>query len=60
VREREQVMSVTVTVELGELDIITTQDDREAAIKEARETIAEEYGFDFSRTCTYTIEGDGE
>lgn len=51
-------MSIEIKVSLGEVYITTTQDEVSKAIEEARATIGEEYGFDFSRTCAYTIEGE--
>lgn len=49
-------MSIEVKVSLGDYYITTTQDDKELALKEAEETIANEYGLHLADNAEYTIE----
>jgi hypothetical protein len=53
-------MSIEVKVSLGDTYIITTQEDKELAIKEARQTVENEYGYAVADSAEYTIEGEGE
>jgi len=51
-------MSIEVKVTLGDYYIITTQDDKELAIKEAKQTIENEYGYAVAESANYSIEGE--
>jgi len=45
---------------LGEISIAVTADNDLDAYAKAKESIAEEFGYDFSKDVTYEIEGEGE
>ena len=51
-------MSIEIKVSLGEIFITTTQDDKELAIKEAMETIANEIGESYAKSSQYEVVGD--
>ena len=51
-------MSIEVKVSLGDYYIITTQEDKELAIKEAKQTIENEYGYEVAESADYAIEGE--
>lgn len=51
-------MSIEVKVSLGDYYVITTQDDKELAIKEAKQTIENEYGYALADSAEYAIEGE--
>lgn len=51
-------MSIEIKVSLGEIFITTTQDDKELAIKEAIETIANEIGETYAKSSQYEVVGD--
>ena len=51
-------MSIEIKVSLGEIFITTTQDDKELAIKEAMETIANEIGETYAKSSQYEVMGD--
>ena len=49
-----------INAKLGEIAItVKAEDDLDAYVK-AKETIAEEFGYDFSKDVTYEIEGEGK
>jgi hypothetical protein len=52
-------MSVEIKVSLGDYYIITTQEDRELAIKEAKQTVESEFGYAVADSADYTVEGEG-
>jgi hypothetical protein len=51
-------VSIEVKVSLGDYYVITTQDDKKLAIKEAKQTIENEYGYTVSESADYSIEGE--
>lgn len=51
-------MSIEIKVSLGDIYITTTQDDKDAAIKEAMETIAKECGQMLANSSSYAVIGD--
>jgi hypothetical protein len=51
-------MSIEIKVSLGDYYIITTQDNKEMAIKEAKQTIENEYGYAVAESADYSIEGE--
>jgi hypothetical protein len=51
-------MSIEIKVSLGEIFITTTQDDKELAIKEAIDTIANEIGLTYAESSQYEVVGD--
>jgi hypothetical protein len=53
-------VSIEIKVSLGDIYIITTQDNKELALQEAMQTISSEYGSQLSDSAKYTIEGEVE
>lgn len=51
-------MSIEIKVALGDYYVITTQDDKELALKEAKQTIENEYGYALAESADYSIEGE--
>lgn len=51
---------IEIKVSLGDIYILTTQEDRELAIKEAKDTIEREYGYAMADSADYTVEGEGK
>jgi len=50
-------MSMEIKVSLGNIYITTTQDDKDAAIQEAMQTIAQECGQMLADSSSYTVVG---
>jgi len=53
-------MTIEIKVSLGDYYVITTQENKELAIKEARQTVENEYGYAVADSAEYTVEGEGE
>jgi len=51
-------VSIEIKVSLGDYYVITTQEDRELAIKEARQTVENEYGYAVADSADYAVEGE--
>ena len=51
-------MSIEIKVSLGDIYILTTQDDKELAIKEAKQTIENELGYAIADSANYAVEGE--
>lgn len=51
-------MSIEIKVSLGDIYIITTEDNKELALQEAMQTIANEYGSQLADSAKYAVEGE--
>ena len=51
-------MSIEIKVSLGDIYIITTQEDKELALQEAKQTIENEYGYAVADSADYAVEGE--
>ena len=50
-------MSIEIKVSLGDIYIITTEDNKELALQEAIQTITNEYGSQLADSAKYAVEG---
>jgi hypothetical protein len=58
IKRKRARMSIEIKVSLGDIYILTTQDDRELALQEAMQTISNEYGSQLADSAKYTVEGE--